>query len=263
MSDISEPEAPASEVPASEPAESPEPVEVSASDPAESPVSESETAESTEAEAPSDPYESYGGKDRVEAAIRLHDASQTEDGVIQLFLEAGRSLGIGNREIEALFTGQTPAPATAEPEEEEDPDRPLTVKEFQEAQAKRDSERAAETHQTAIAAAKETVHKTVESLGLTMDDPSTEAILRLGDKYLTRGSTDSKAVAEAVRRGHADYAALVEKESKAYLEKKKAAASNVPTSPSGASAPATAAPEEPKNTAEAIKIARKRLGISS
>lgn len=207
-------------------------------------------------EAPEDPFHVFGGKETVEAAHRLYEASRTEDGVIQLFIEAGRSLGLGLKEIEALFTGQSAA-AEAEPVEEIDPDEPLTIGAFQEMQRKQQEQAEAARQEAAHAAAKEAVRTTVEALGLDPADPATKVILQFGDNHL-KGDLSPENVAAAVRQGHADYQAQVERDARAYLEKKVAQGAAVPKAPAGTPA-AEPALEEPKNTAEAIKLARKRL----
>lgn len=203
-----------------------------------------------------DPFHTYGGKDTVEAATRLYEASRTEDGVIQLFIEAGRSLGLGLKEIEALFTGAAPA-AEGEPEPEFDPDEPLTYGAFQEMQRKQAEAAAAQQAAAAQATAKEAVRTTVEALGLDPADPATKVILQFGDNHI-KGDFSPENVAKAVRQGHADYLAQVERDAQAYLQKKAAQAAAVPQAPAGTPA-ASPAPVEPMNTSEAIKLARQRM----
>lgn len=223
-----------------------------------------DSPEVSDDEAPADPFAELGAdRATVEAALRMHQATQTEDGVIQLFIEAGKQLGLGLDKIEQLFTGEAPAAPAAGEEEydyDKDPDRPLTVREFQELtaaqqQAYRQAQQAQQAEQ-ARAAATQTVHSTVAELGLTMEDEATQVILTLGNKYLPPGTTDPAAVKSAVERGHADYLALVEKERKAYIASKRQAANGVPTAPAGGAAPSTPEPAEPSDTAEAIKRAR-------
>jgi hypothetical protein len=92
-----------------------------------------------------------------------------------------------------------------------------------------------------------------------MEDEATQLILTLGNQYLPEGNLDPAAIKAAVTRGHADYLAVVEKERKAYIAKKRKAAATVPSAPTGGAAPSTGAPAEPKDTAEAIKMARAKL----
>jgi DNA-binding transcriptional MerR regulator len=235
----------------------------------ETPVSEAPEAgapqesgvPATEGEAPAvpaevDPFADYGGKDVVEQAYKIHQATQSEDGVIQLFIEAGQSLGLGLREIQELFEGGSTE--EAEPDEEYDPDEPMTRAEFQ---AEMDRQAQAQWQgqaQQIEQAARQTVAATAQELGLDLADPASQVILQMGDKYLGEDLSPAN-VAAAVRRGHADYQALVEKESQVYLAKKAKAAQTVPSAPAGSSAPTEPKPAEPRDIAEAIKIARKKF----
>lgn len=253
MSDASEPVVDSPVVEETPPVESVEPTDTA------SEAVESDVPASPAPESPADPYEEFGGRDTIEAAHRMYQAAQSEDGVIQLFLEAGRSLGLGLKEMETLFTSLTGS--GGEEAEEPDPDEPLTVgqwQKFQQEQQQREAERQATA---AREAARQVVQATVADLGLDPKDPATKVVLQFGDQYL-KDDLSPEAVAAAVRRGHADYLAAVEQHSKAYLEKKRGQAASVPSAPSGAAAPAEPAPAEPQNVAEAIKIARKRLGLS-
>lgn len=249
----------------SEPAE-----EVVAEDPVEEPALTDETEEVT-----TDPFAEYGSKDDVEAAMRLYKASQTEDGTVQILLETAARLGIGYDAVEKLFTAQAEINGDGASDEysyDEDPERPMTFKEFQEWQQKQ----AAEQQQAALAqqvqqarvSASETVRSTAAELGILPegdDGDATiyEAVLTLGDKYLDkealgRGEFSREAVANAVKRGHADYLALVEKERKGYIAKK-AAAAKVPSAPTGSGAPEAEPDPEPRDALEAIKRARERF----
>ena len=203
-----------------------------------------------------DPFSEYGGRDAVAKAIELHKATQTDEGIVQLFFEAGRSLGLGVKDIERLFAGE---PASGEPAEPEDLDRPLSVKEFKEMMAAQANQQSAAQKAQAEAAARNTVQKTITELGLKPGDETTRMVLEMGDRYLDKADLSPEAVANAVRRGHADYTALIDREAKAYLARKTATAASVPGAPSGASAPSAPPPEEPKDIAEAIRIARQRL----
>src|SRR5688572_458409 len=82
---------------------------------------------------PVDPFAEFGGREAAQRAHEMYTRASTEDGVVQLFLEAGRSLGLGLKEMEQLFGQQA---SDAPPAEEEDPDRLLTFREFQEMQNK-------------------------------------------------------------------------------------------------------------------------------
>lgn len=248
-------EAPATEAQAAQEGVVGEPTVDAVETPATTPSLEGEPVVETPAAEAEDPFHTYGGKEAVEAAHRMYEAARTEDGVIQLFIEAGRSLGLGLKEIEALFTGAAPSVEAEEPEF--DPDEPMTIGQFQELQRKQQEAAAAQQATAQQAAAKEAVRTTVEALGLDPADPATKVILQFGDNHL-KGDLSPDNVAKAVRQGHADYLAQVEKDAQAYLQKKAAQAASVPKAPAGTPA-AEPALTEPQNTAEAIKLARKRM----
>lgn len=217
------------------------------------------------AEAPvaEDPFAAYGGKDLVEAAVKLHQATRDHDGLIQLFVEAGQALGLGVREMEALFqqgrAGEVIAAASAGAEADEDEDRFLTVKELRELEAKRQAEAAAAAQEAQVAAARATVANTFESLGVDPSDPTADLILQLGNKHLAAGRLDAESVSAAVRAGHAEFLSLVDKQAKAYLRAKRDQAAKVPSAPSGAGAPAAAPLPPPKNVDEAIRRVREQM----
>jgi hypothetical protein len=210
-----------------------------------------------------DPYGNYGGKETVESAYRMYQAAQTEDGVVRLWLEAGKSLGLGLREMEQLVSGGIAQAQQfeQEPAEEEDPDRVLTFREFQEMQNKQIQQSNQAQQQQAQQAARNTVSETFAALGVNGADPSAQIILQLSDKYL-KGPDDlsPESVRAAVQRGHADFQVLVAAEAKNYLRQKVATKGALPKSPSGSAAPSTAPTEEPKSIEEAFARVRKQLG---
>lgn len=214
----------------------------------------SEVGAATDETGDGDPFSEYGGKDTIEAATRLYQAAQTEEGIIQLFLEAGTRLGVGLDRIQALFGADA---GTDDAADDEDLDRSLTIREFQELQAKQEAERKAKETEAARAGAQKVIQSTLGELGVDLDDPSAEVILKMGDRYL-KGDLSSEAVAAAVRRGHADYIAQIEKQHQAYLAKKRQAA-KVPAGLSGSAAPSASQPDEPKDVAEAARRVREML----
>jgi hypothetical protein len=65
-------------------------------------------------ETPADPYADFGGRESVEQAMALHKATQSQDGLMRLFFEAGRSQGLSYSQMEALFGQAAPEPAAAQ-----------------------------------------------------------------------------------------------------------------------------------------------------
>lgn len=204
-----------------------------------------------------DPFSAYGGKESVDRAYKMWEMSRTDDGVVQLFLEAGQSLGLGLDKMQAIFEGE--AGLIDDAPEAPDPDEPLTRAEFAaalEAQQRAAQEAtAAQLHEANAAAVK----AEMSTLGLDPADPATQIILNLGDRHYDRSSTNPQDAVIALRKGHADYAALVQRESAKYLETKVSTAATVPGAPSGSGAPPTETVPEPHNTLEAIQAVRRRM----
>jgi hypothetical protein len=220
-------------------------------DPVE-PTEPAEPVEDLTPEVPADPYEEFGGRESVEAAVRLHQAAQTDAGLVDIFLQAGRNLGFGLDQMRSLFGEVAPEEAP-----EEDLDEPLTRGQFLEEQRKQQ-----EAAQQAQAQAQETanrnaLHEVVTELGISEEDR--QVVLGMADNHLKDPTPEG--IKAAVRQGYADFQAKIERQAKEYLRSKRAQAAQVPSAPAGAAGSETNNLPEPKNTSEAIKIARQRLGI--
>jgi hypothetical protein len=98
----------------------------------------------------------------------------------------------------------------------------------------------------------------MKELDLDPANPSTQTILNMGDKYVG-DDLSAENVANAVRKGHADFIALVDARAKEYVASKAKVAETVPGSPAGAGAAGEPPAAEPRDVAEAIKMARKAL----
>lgn len=208
-----------------------------------------------------DPWAEYGGKDSVAQAHKIHQALQTQDGVMQLFFEAGQSMGLGLREIQALFGGaQIPDEVVDDGPADDElvtwaQARALLQKEVLEPMAQ-------QQQATAEAVARQAVQSTISDLGLT-DQDTIAAVLQLGDRYLNPSDLSPKSVSDAVRKGHEDFAKLVTANAQKYVSAKVAVRKTVPKALGGGGASQGAAEEpEPKTVAEAIRNARKRMGLS-
>lgn len=213
-----------------------------------------EGTEGTEA----DPWAAYGGKDAVDQAVRLHQAVQTEDGIFQLFFEAGQSLGLGLKEMQTLF-GQ----GDAQPEAEGPADDELVTWAQARELLHREVLQPMQAQQQAVAetVARQSVQSTISELGIT-DNETVAAVLQLGDRYLPPGSMDPREISAAVKRGHEDFVKLVQANAQKYVAGKAAARKSVPKPLGGGASSAEAPAEaEPKTVAEAIAAARKRLGV--
>lgn len=204
--------------------------------------------------------ESWGGSNSVQEALDLIGHMGTEDGVIDLFIETGRSLGLGVRELEALFA-QTLAESNGTGGGGEDEEQLLTMREARELLNQELGQRDQRYEQGQQAVRTQEARRVVSDvLGqLGVDEADATVILQLGDRYLPDGSLDPDQVAAAVRRGHADWLEVVEKRSQEYLRQKAAHADGVPKTPAGGAAPAPSAPEPPQSVDEAKARVRERL----
>lgn len=266
MTDIASAEtvapAPVAEPAAAEPA----PVEPAATEPVTTtePAAEPSLAgdpgqlapDETPPAAAEDPFAAYGGKDAVEAATRMYEATRTQEGVVDLFIEAGKALGLNLQQMQALFGVEETPP------EEVDPDEPLTIGQFQEMQRRQEEEAQRREQERIKATATKAVQETTAALGLKIGDPVTQTVLQLADQHVAGNYGDYDAVAKAIRQGHADFQALVEQEKQKALQAKHEQAQQVPSAPSGGAPAADPGEPEPKDVSEAIKQVRKRLGLS-
>lgn len=210
-----------------------------------------EAVDETPAPAP-DPYEEFGGRDTIERAHRIWQASQTREGLVDIFAEAGAHLGLSVEQLQAFF--KEPAP---EDDPDYDPERPLTVKEFQDLQSKQAQEAAEKERARNREAGFKAAQATIAELGLKSDAEELVAIYQLGDKYLA-GDTSPESVSNAIKRGYADFQALIQKQHEAYLKRKQEVAASVPGAPSGGAPPAEPPAPEPQSVAEATKLAKAR-----
>jgi hypothetical protein len=207
------------------------------------------------AETVADPYADFGGRESVEQAMALHKATQSQDGLMRLFFEAGRSQGLSYSQMEALFGQAAPeAPATAQYAD----DDLLTYAQVKELMQREVLEPMHQNQaQQAEAGARAVVNSQREALGVK-DDATWNAVLQLGDRYLG-DDLSPDAVRSAVQRGHADFINLVKSNATEYVTAKADARKTVPKAPSGGSMSTPAAEAEPKTVEEAIKRARQRL----
>lgn len=222
-------------------------------------------AEVDETTPPPDPFEQLGGQDAVQQAVDFHQHIQTEEGALEAFFMLGRAFGFGINELEAMFKASAGDTSTKEPEPADD--EPLTyaqVKQLLEQQNKPIAERLARQEQERVElAARSTIDSEFQQLGLadTAADKKTKAaILQMGDAYLG-DDLSPENVRRAVRKGHADFVALVQDNAEKYRKQKADQKAKTPKAITGSGAPADQPLPEPKNLEEAFARARKRLGM--
>lgn len=206
--------------------------------------------------------EEWGGADTVKQALDWVNWAQTEEGAVDLWVQLGQKLGLGIREMEALFKeGEAAGAAGAGVGDEViADDQVITMAEARKLieQELREKVEAPRTKEQQVTQAREAVSTVLNELGV---DDQTDAgdILQLGDKYLPAGSMDPKEIAAAVRKGYADWERLVGERAQAYVKKRAELNGGVPKAPAGGGAPANPPPEPPKDVEEAKRRVREKI----
>lgn len=196
----------------------------------------------------------------AQAAVELSKRLQTDDGVIQMFIETGQALGLGFAQLEAMFAESDAATAATAAETGPADDDVVTWKEARELLQKEilePQQRAAE--QAALTQARATIDATFTDLGVT-DETDRQAILALGQNHIKDGDFDPEHVRAAVRKGHELLEVRKTAAKEAYLAEKLASGEAIPTSTSAAGAAGgQEPPPPPQNMDDAKARARAQL----
>lgn len=193
--------------------------------------------------------EEWGGESNISDAIEIANALREEDGVRALVEEGLKHLGY---DPTVVFS-------PGEPAEPKDPDEFLTRAEVEQRLAEMQDLASNQALQVRVQAAAAAVDETRQALGVTSED-EWDMVRTFAQNHTTPDELDPSRLAEAVRKGHADYERALERAAKAYVEKKAAANSGVPQPiVGGGVAGGENAPEAPKNMDEARAAARKYL----
>lgn len=201
-----------------------------------------------------------GGLDAVNEAANLRQQLSTDEGVVAMFIESGKALGLGTKDMEALFDN---AQKVVEEHVEETGDKPLTKAEvMQLVQEAVLTPLQAQQAQQAQVAARTSIDTTIRSLGMdpTKDTEDVDLVLRLADKYVDEKDMNPDTIAAAVRLGFEDFGKLSSERKAKYVADKRETKAKVPSSTSASSnAGAGESLPEPKNVKEAAARARARL----
>lgn len=226
---------------------------------------------------PVDPYAEWGGREAVEQAVNLDRALQTRAGTQALIEEAGKAL-YGADPAKAALLQQLLAEADAAPANDplaeilSDPDRLLSPAEVaqivdtkvQQAIEKVLGEHVQPLEQRQQAEAAAAVQRSIQTAMSQIEVPAEaqKAVLDFADRYITGDADlhDPAKVTDAIRRGHADWQAEMERQAKVYLEGKKKVVEQHPTTLKGGTAPGGEDAPEPKNEDEAIAAVRAAFG---
>ena len=182
----------------------------------------------------------WGGEEAIEDALAIYNGLADEKGVASLFIQAGRELGLGDREMERFLAGQT---AESDDEyERPDPNAVMTRAEFEaELEAKvlaPQRQSAAEQQAAAYQARVEAgVTAGLAAAGVPDDETIGLSVLALANQHLT-GDSDAE-IARAIQKGWEQFQAAVKGEAVKYSEEKQGDRDNTPNplTSSGAGAP--------------------------
>lgn len=200
-----------------------------------------------------------GDLDAAKAAKEFYDRAQSDDGRVQLFIEAGQSLGLGYKEMEALFDQADAAAAASATAATPDPDTVMTYAEFEAELAKRVIEPQQRAEQARIVeAARTTVFSTLDELKVE-GQVERDAVLALGQKHIADNDFDPGRIRSAIHKGHQEFVAARTADREKYLKEKLETKELVPSATGGAGAAGGEAPPPPKDMDEAKARARARL----
>lgn len=200
--------------------------------------------------------------DAARAAMEWQQSLQTDEGVVSMFIEAGRALGLGLSELESLFGNeQSTAPESGVTDlSQMNDDDVLTVAQMKALlQEQIIAPQQEQAQAQAIAAATAAVDETLAALGYEKGDDRIETLLRIGEKFLPEDKgMDPEAIRTAVRRAHEELEALVARQAEQYIAGKRETKDKVPSSV-GAASPGSQPLPEAQNVEEAKARVRARL----
>jgi len=213
-----------------------------------------------------DPFAEYGGVEAVRQRQAAVEAWGTEEGLTVAAVEALRGLGFERDVIESLFNWEA--------EEEPDPladvpdDEPLT-KEQMRAWMEREIERRVRPVEESFEESQErqrfeqATHAAVgalQALGV-QDDATKQGVITLAQAYIAPDEWDPEVIANAVRRGHADWNSIVQAEAEKYLLAKQGVRDSLPRNIGGHSqspGEVTQPTARPKSLDDAMRQVREK-----
>lgn len=240
----------------------------------EQPAPEAPSASEEPSEQPEDPFQPFGGKENVEAAITLAQGFTTEDGLKAIFAETAQALGISPDQAGALLTGQAPQQPAQQPSGDEEQQQELSdddVLTWGEARERFEQmlkervgpieEQAQQQQATARqAAAAQATQSTLQELNLDPTDEDQQGFIEqvkiAASAHLAADDWNPEHIKNALRKGYEEHTAYLERQARKYLESKANDADSVPQTLGGGSGGGEPV-EEPQNIQEAIARARK------
>lgn len=217
-----------------------------------------------------DPFAEFGGIEQVRQYQAAVNAWGTEEGLTVAAVEALRGLGFETDVIESLFNWQEEPPA--DPLADIDDDTPLTKADVQRLlveQQRRFDQRVGQVEETFEEAQErqrfeQATHAAVgalQALGVN-NDADKQGVITLAQAYIAPDEWDPEVIANAVRRGHADWQSIVNARAEEYLRTKQGQRDSLPrniggvsTSPGEVGQPAA----RPKSLDDAIRAVREKM----
>lgn len=169
----------------------------------------------------------------VKTAAELLAGLQTEPGVIKMFYDTGRALGLTPKQMEALFESDDATKEPAEPVHDETDDEVLTAGEMRKALADLTKQLADERSNLTTEGMKQAASNALTAgfADLKVTDETEKAeIMLYGEKHLPPGVPipSPQQVDDALRKGYDDWNKAVELRVTNYLAAKRAARDAAP-----------------------------------
>lgn len=200
-------------------------------------------------------HEALGSREELTKAKEIAEALKTDQGVQELFLEAGEYLGATKDQLEGLFKKAEQAIEKAEdkkgaPLSEADIERIIEEK-FRKPLVEQQEAIVYETNKRLVATA-------LDSLRVN-DDADKYVVLSLANKYADSNETNGEKLVAAVKKAHEEWLKIGERLADQHLESKRQQSGWAPKPLSGGASPGTTSEPPPKNVAEAGERVRKML----
>lgn len=195
-----------------------------------------------------------GGRESVEQAVRYLDSLTEEDGQIRAWYSLGQSLGLGIREMQAVFDQDAASAATTIPDLDDDEDTPLTKGEVKAMFAQLQQEvldtARAPIEQDRAERASAAIQAAIIAEQVPDDEKARYAIIAFADTYVDANESNPAVLASAIKKGKADWDNLVASQGESYARAKATQSSTAAPLNGGLTGGSEELPE-PKNVKEA------------
>lgn len=172
----------------------------------------------------------YTDPAELERAAQVYRGLQTEDGVVDMFIETARSMGFGVKEIEKFLSGEeaVPAAVTQAVADEVDPDQPITLQDLDRIIAERVDQPLAQTRQEqAVVSAQQSISSFFQTQQI--DEKDQKFIRSLARDYLPDNDFNPTHIQAALERGLADFKSVQNGEMREVLKDKVRQGAKIPS----------------------------------